>query len=84
MRLLLNFVGVLLALVGIIWILQGIGLLPGSLMRASCSGRSMVPFALVAGCLALHLARRKISEKRQFDSGRGAQKAARRREDGEL
>jgi hypothetical protein len=34
MKIVLNVVGVLLALTGLVWILQGVGILPGSFMSS--------------------------------------------------
>ena len=41
MRVTLDVVGVLLLVIGVIWILQGINVLPGSFMTGRYSGPSM-------------------------------------------
>ena len=58
MKFVLNIVGVLLALVGIIWILQGTKVLPGSFMTGQFQWAAYGAVALVAGCIALFFARR--------------------------
>ena len=49
MRLATNIVGVLLALMGIIWILQGINILPGSFMTGQTKWAVYGAIALVIG-----------------------------------
>ena len=63
MRLVLNVVGAVLALLGVIWILQGINVLPGSFMTGQIKWAYYGAIALVAGCVMLFAAKR-ISGKR--------------------
>ena len=63
MRLLLNVVGAVLALLGVVWILQGINVLPGSFMTGQIKWAYYGAIALVAGCVMLFAAKR-ISGKR--------------------
>ena len=63
MRLVLNVVGAVLALVGIVWILQGINVLPGSFMTGQIKWAYYGAIALVAGCVSL-LAAKRMSGKR--------------------
>ena len=58
MKLVLNIVGVLLALVGIIWILQGVNVLPGSFMTGQLQWAAYGAIALALGCVAMYAARR--------------------------
>ena len=58
MRLLLNVVGAVVALVGIVWILQGINVLPGSFMTGQIKWAYYGAIALVAGCVSLFAAKR--------------------------
>ena len=58
MRLLLNVVGAVVALVGIVWILQGINVLPGSFMTGQIKWAYYGTIALVAGCVSLFSAKR--------------------------
>ena len=58
MRLVLNVVGAVLALVGIVWILQGINVLPGSFMTGQIKWAYYGTIALVAGCVSLFAAAR--------------------------
>ena len=58
MRFVLNVVGALLALVGIVWILQGINVLPGSFMTGQMQWAYYGAIALVAGCISLFAAKR--------------------------
>ena len=58
MRLVLNVVGAVLALVGIVWILQGINVLPGSFMTGQIKWAYYGAIALVAGCVSLFAAER--------------------------
>ena len=58
MRIVLCVVGVLLMLVGAVWFLQGIGVLPGSFMTGQSQWAVYGAIAFVAGAIALHRARR--------------------------
>jgi hypothetical protein len=58
MRIALNVIGVLLVLVGGIWILQGINVLPGSFMTGQIKWAAYGGLAVVAGLGALYGARR--------------------------
>ena len=58
MRIALNVIGVLLLLIGIIWILQGINVLPGSFMTGQMKWAAYGGLAVVAGLGALYAARR--------------------------
>ena len=57
MRRALNVVGVVLVLVGTIWFLQGINVLPGSFMTGQLQWAVYGAFALVAGVISLLVAR---------------------------
>ena len=63
MRLVLNVVGAVVALLGVVWILQGINVLPGSFMTGQIKWAYYGAIALVAGCVMLFAAKR-ISGKR--------------------
>ena len=58
MLLLLNVVGAVLALLGVIWILQGMNVLPGSFMTGQMKWAYYGVIALVAGAGLLFAARR--------------------------
>jgi hypothetical protein len=58
MRIALNVIGALLLLIGIIWILQGINVLPGSFMTGQIKWAAYGGLAVVAGLGALYAARR--------------------------
>jgi hypothetical protein len=58
MRIALNVIGVLLLLIGVIWILQGINVLPGSFMTGQIKWAAYGGLAVVAGLGALYGARR--------------------------
>lgn len=58
MRVALNIVGVLLLVIGVIWILQGINVLPGSFMTGQIKWAAYGGLAVVAGLGALYAARR--------------------------
>ena len=58
MRLLLNVVGAVLALLGIVWILQGINVLPGSFMTGQTKWAYYGAIALSAGWIMLCVAKR--------------------------
>ena len=63
MRLVLHVVCAVVALLGVVWILQGINVLPGSFMTGQIKWAYYGPIALVAGCVTLFAAKR-ISGKR--------------------
>ncbi len=58
MRVVLNVVGVVLALLGVVWILQGINVLPGSFMTGQIKWAYYGAVALVGGCVMLFAAQR--------------------------
>lgn len=58
MRTVLNVVGVLLALVGTVWFLQGINVIPGSFMTGQRQWAIYGGIALLGGVGALLFARR--------------------------
>jgi hypothetical protein len=58
MRIALNIAGVLLMLVGAVWFLQGIDVLPGSFMTGQTQWAIYGGVAFVAGIVALYGARR--------------------------
>ena len=58
MRMLMTIVGVLLVLIGGIWILQGINVLPGSFMTGQTKWAIYGAMAAVAGVVLIVLARR--------------------------
>lgn len=58
MRIVLNIVGVLLALIGTIWILQGVNILPGSFMTGQMKWAAYGAIAAIAGVAMLVAARR--------------------------
>jgi uncharacterized membrane protein HdeD (DUF308 family) len=58
MRTALTLVGVVLMLVGAIWFLQGINVLPGSFMTGQAQWAVYGGIAFVVGILALYRARR--------------------------
>lgn len=58
MRMVLRIVGVLLIVCGAIWLLQGIGLLPGSFMTGQVEWAVIGGIALVAGIIMLVVSRR--------------------------
>ena len=58
MRIVLRSVGVLLAVIGVIWILQGINVLPGSFMTGQIQWAIYGGIALVAGIAMLFAARK--------------------------
>lgn len=59
MRIVLNIVGVLLVLVGCIWFLQGINVLPGSFMTGQTRWAIRGVILAVLGVIALLWANRK-------------------------
>ena len=58
MRIVLNVIGVLLLLIGVIWILQGINVLPGSFMTGQIKWAAYGGLAVVVGLGAIYAARR--------------------------
>jgi hypothetical protein len=60
MRILLNIVGVVLILLGGIWFLQGINVLPGSFMSGQKIWAERGGIMLVAGIAAIVFAKRKV------------------------
>lgn len=50
--------GVLLALIGIVWILQGLNVLPGSFMTGQIQWVAYGTIALAIGCMLLYVSRR--------------------------
>jgi hypothetical protein len=61
MRIVLNVVGVLLVLLGGIWVLQGINVLPGSFMSGQMRWAVRGCILIVAGLAALLWANRKTN-----------------------
>jgi uncharacterized membrane protein HdeD (DUF308 family) len=59
MKIALNILGVLLVLIGTIWFLQGINVLPGSFMTGQTRWAVRGAIAAVAGIVALVWANRK-------------------------
>jgi hypothetical protein len=57
MKILLNACGVLLVLIGGVWFLQGIGVLPGSFMSGQIKWAVYGGIAAIAGAVLLFLAR---------------------------
>ena len=58
MRLTLNVVGVLLVLIGAVWFLQGVNMLPGSFMTGQIQWAVYGGIAFIAGVATLVAARR--------------------------
>lgn len=52
--------GVLLALIGIVWILQGLNVLPGSFMTGQIQWAAYGAIALAVGCTLFYLSRRDV------------------------
>ncbi len=59
MRIVLNIVGVLLVLIGSIWFLQGINVLPGSFMTGQMRWAVRGGILVIAGIVGLFWANRK-------------------------
>jgi hypothetical protein len=59
MKLTLNILGGVLALFGVVWILQGIGVLPGSFMTGQIQWAIYGAISLAVGGLLIVLARRR-------------------------
>ena len=58
MRIVSTIIGVLLVLVGIVWILQGLDVLPGSFMTGQIQWAAYGAIALAIGCGLLYVGRR--------------------------
>jgi uncharacterized membrane protein HdeD (DUF308 family) len=58
MKLTLNILGALFGLFGIIWILQGINILPGSFMSGQIQWAVYGAVAVAVGCVLIVAARR--------------------------
>ena len=50
--------GVLLSLIGVVWILQGLNVLPGSFMTGQIQWAGYGAIALCIGCVLLYVGRR--------------------------
>lgn len=59
MRTLLAVVGAILVLVGLVWLLQGIGILPGSFMTGQPRWAVYGATAIVVGALVVAFSRRR-------------------------
>lgn len=59
MRILSNIVGILLLVVGCVWFLQGVSILPGSFMTGSAKWAIIGGICIVAGIAVLLSANRK-------------------------
>jgi len=57
-RITLNVVGILLVVIGVIWILQGVNVLPGSFMTGQVQWAIYGGLAVAAGLGALYAANR--------------------------
>lgn len=60
MKTVLNVVGVLLALVGPVWILQGVGILPGSFMSSDPTWAVIGIVTVIIGAGLLYYANRRL------------------------
>lgn len=58
MKIAITIVGAVLALIGIVWILQGLNVLPGSFMTGQIQWAAYGAIALVIGCVMLYVGRR--------------------------
>ena len=58
MKIISTIVGVLLALFGSVWILQGLNVLPGSFMTGQIRWAVYGAIALAVGCVLVYLGRR--------------------------
>ena len=58
MRIALTVIGVLLMLIGAVWFLQGINVLPGSFMTGQTQWAIYGGIAFIVGIVALYAARR--------------------------
>ncbi len=61
MKIALSIIGVLFALVGLVWILQGINILPGSFMTGQIQWAIYGAIALVVGIALIVFAQRRRS-----------------------
>ena len=52
--------GLLLALIGIVWILQGLNVLPGSFMTGQIQWAAYGAIALAIGCVLIYVGRRGV------------------------
>lgn len=59
MKVALNILGILLILVGIVWILQGVGILPGSVMTGNMMWAYIGIVLDAVGAVLLYLANRR-------------------------
>ena len=59
MKIAITVFGLLLALVGIIWILQGLNVLPGSFMTGQVQWAAYGAIALAIGCVLLYVNHRR-------------------------
>ena len=59
MRIALNLLGGLLILTGVVWVLQGVNILPGSFMTGQMKWAAYGVVALVVGIVLLVAARRR-------------------------
>jgi hypothetical protein len=60
MKIVLNVVGVLLALTGLVWILQGVGILPGSFMSSDPTWAVIGVITVIIGAGLLYYANRRL------------------------
>jgi len=58
MKITSTILGVLLALIGIVWILQGLNVLPGSFMTGQIQWAAYGAISLAIGCVLLYVGRR--------------------------
>lgn len=58
MKIASTLLGVLFALIGIVWILQGVNVLPGSFMTGQIQWAAYGAIAFVIGCVLLYAGRR--------------------------
>jgi hypothetical protein len=61
MKIALNIIGVLIALMGLVWFLQGINILPGSMMSGQTQWAIYGAIAVVVGIGLVAFANRKSS-----------------------
>lgn len=57
MKIVFTLLGVLLALIGVVWILQGLNVLPGSFMTGQIQWAAYGAIALLVGCVLLYAGR---------------------------
>ena len=60
MKIVSTIIGVLLAIIGIVWILQGLNILPGSFMTGQVQWAAYGALALAFGCVLLYVGRRGV------------------------